>query len=215
MKRTSFLIDGFNLYHSARAVEKVLRTSTKWLNINSLCSSYLHLISGFIGKKVKLQSIYYFSALASHLEASHPDVTERHKKFIRCLKDTGIKVKLSQFKAKEIKCPKCGTEFTKHEEKETDVSIAIKLLEIFFKDECDIAVIVSGDTDLAPALKTAISLCNDKIVICAFPYGRKNNELANLAHNSFKINKNQYAAHQFCNPYILADGIKIHKPHSW
>ena len=215
MKKASFLIDGFNLYHSVRIAEIELKSSTKWLDVKKLCTSYLQVISGFVGDKVTLQNIYYFSALATHLEISNPDVTERHKKFIRCLKNTGILVELSQFKEKHIRCPKCHRKFIKHEEKETDVAIAIKLLEIFLINECDVAVIFSGDTDLAPAVKTAISLYPSKKVIFAFPYQRKNKELANLAHHSFKIKKKQYVKYQFPDPYTLSDGKIINKPISW
>jgi hypothetical protein len=36
-RRTSFFIDGFNLYHSVRAAEKLLpNTQLKWLNIPAL-----------------------------------------------------------------------------------------------------------------------------------------------------------------------------------
>jgi hypothetical protein len=39
-RRTSFFIDGFNLYHSVRAAEKLLpNRQLKWLNIPSMCKS--------------------------------------------------------------------------------------------------------------------------------------------------------------------------------
>lgn len=157
MNRVSFLVDGFNLYHSVRQAAKVLKTSTKWLDISRLCASYLPLVRDVVGEKTELRSIYYFSALAKHLEAIDPDVTARHREFIRCLEDTGMLVVISRFKAKDIKCPnpKCNNAFVRYEEKETDVAIASKLLEIFFVNECDTAVLVTGDTDLAPAFRTA------------------------------------------------------------
>jgi hypothetical protein len=103
----------------------------------------------------------------------------------------------------------------KHEEKETDVSIAITLMEIFIKDLGDCAVIVSGDTDLSPAIRKCKSLFKKKKVIFAFPYRRKNKELLSLAPGSFSISKKQYIRHQFPNPVVLEDGRKIFKPKSW
>ena len=42
MDRVTFIIDGFNLYHSVCDAERDLKgASTKWLDIKSLCSSYL------------------------------------------------------------------------------------------------------------------------------------------------------------------------------
>lgn len=69
--RTAFIIDGFNLYHSVRQASHDLglgEKGTKWLDIRALCSSYLHVIGG----AAQLANIYYFSALATHLEATKP-----------------------------------------------------------------------------------------------------------------------------------------------
>ena len=215
MNQVTFLVDGFNLYHSVREAGKVLNTSTKWLDIKTLCSSYLHIIGGIVGDKTKLKNIYYFSALAKHIEAKDPDVTARHKSFLKCLRDTGVFVELSRFKPKTIKCPFCGKLFVKYEEKETDVAIAIKLLDILLSDECNTTVLLTGDTDIAPAVKTANRLFPKKRILFAFPYLRKNRELLKLAPGSFGINKKQYAKYQFPDPYELSDGILINKPLTW
>lgn len=215
MNRVTFLIDGFNLYHSIRSAERELQTSTKWLDIKSLCSSYLHLIRQAVGENATLGKIYYFSALAVHLEANNPDVTVRHKIFIKCLKDTGIEVELGRFKWKQIECPFCHRQIDRHEEKETDVAIALKLIELFNSNACDTAVLMSGDTDLAPAVKTAHRLYPAKQVLFAFPYRRKNKELEQLAPGSFMIGKKQYAHYQFTDPLILSDGTSISKPTGW
>lgn len=63
MNRVTFLIDGFNLYHSIRDLGRYEKLHVKWLNIYSLCSSFLYLI----GKDANLAEIYYFSAFADHL----------------------------------------------------------------------------------------------------------------------------------------------------
>lgn len=212
MKRVTFLIDGFNLYHSICNASKDLSgASTKWLNIKSLCSGYIHLL----GKTAALHEIYYFSALAKHLQAKNPNVTKRHQDYIKCLQATGVIVELNRFKKKSMRCPSCGHKWSKYEEKETDVSIAIKLLELFITNSCDIVVLVTGDTDLAPAVRTTQQLFTNNKVIFAFPYKRKNIELQKLAPGSFEINKQQYIKHQFSDPYILSDGSKVYKPSNW
>jgi len=219
MNHVTFIIDGFNLYHSVREAAKILDTSTKWLNIKNLCYAYLGAISGVVGGRTNLKSIYYFSAFAKHIEARDPRVIIRHKNLIKCLEDTGINVEMGRFKPKEIKCPlpnyNCVRKFTKHEEKETDVAIAVKLLEVFFVNECDTAVLVTGDTDLAPATKTANKLFPDKHILFAFPAFRKNKELSQLAPGSFTLKPKQYAKYQFPDPYELSNGTLINKPQSW
>jgi uncharacterized LabA/DUF88 family protein len=215
MNRVSFIVDGFNLYHSVREAAKDieslggLKVSTKWLNIKKLCSLYLPHIHGVVKEKTMLGKIYYFSAFAYHIETYDPDVVNRHKKFIKCLEDTGVSVEISRFKQKEINCNAergCRKKFFKYEEKETDVAIAVKLLKIFFNDECDTVVIVTGDTDIAPAVTTSKRLFPTKNIIFAFPYKRKNKELSQLAPGSFKIKSEQYVKNQFSDPidYLMA-----------
>jgi uncharacterized LabA/DUF88 family protein len=211
MKKLIFLVDGFNLYHSILRLERDTGYCTKWLDIKSLCQSYIYLF----GKDAELRSIYYFSAIPHYLRPRNPKKIRRHKTYMSCLKSSGIEVVLGRFKQKDVYCDKCRNMILKHEEKETDVSIAITLMEIFLKDLCDSAVIVSGDTDLSPAIRKCQSLFKNKKVTFAFPYKRKNKELLSLAPGSFSINKKQYIRHQFPNPVVLKDGCKIFKPKSW
>jgi len=202
MNRVAFLIDGFNVYHSVLQLRKDTGHSTKWLNLFSLCSSYIPTI---FGKEHKLESVYYFTALAEHYRRRSPEKIGRHKAYIKCLESTGTEVVYGRFK-------KRGTTF---EEKQTDVAIAVKLLEILCTDKCDTAVIVSGDTDLVPAMKACKRLFPKKNAIFGFPYKRSNTELTTLAPESFKIKQKQYIRYQFPNPVTLTDGNRIHKPSKW
>ena len=102
----------------------------------------------------------------------------------------------------------------RHEEKETDVAIAVRLFESFYTDESDTVVIMSGDTDIAPAVRTAQKLFPEKTVAFAFPYRRKNNELAQLVSLSFQINKKLYFRHQFPETVVIS-GRTLRKPDSW
>ena len=111
-------------------------------------------------------------------------------------------------------CDECGARLTRHEEKETDVAIAMKLFELLHLDACDTAVIVSGDTDLAPAVRTAQRLFPTKRIVFGFPHHRKNNELAKLAP-SFRIGRDSYLRHQFSDPFTTSAGRNIAKPANW
>lgn len=210
MERTTFLIDGFNLYHSVReACNELDDQSLKWLNISSLCSHYLYLIH----KRAKLQDIYYFSALAHHIDQR---TVSRHEIFLSALKSTGIKVQLSNFKKKYIKCNYCLKRNIRYEEKETDVALAVKILELFHYDNCDNIVLVTGDTDIIPAVKTAKKLFSDKKIYFLFPYKRWNYSLKELAKGYyFGIKTEQYHKHKFPDEIDSLNGGKIKKPKKW
>ncbi len=212
MAKITFLVDGFNLYHSLREASDDLGLSkqgTRWLDLKSLCSSYLRLF----GKSAVLSEIYYFSALAHHLRDAN-NVT-KHRQYIQCLEATGVIVELGKFKDKYIDCRLCGGTFKSAEEKETDVAIAVKLLELAVTRSADVFVLVTGDTDIAPAIRAVKRLYPTIGVCCGFPYGRKTKELNKLTDNSFKLTSNAYLMHQFSDPFSDGSGLSIPKPQGW
>lgn len=211
MNRVSFLIDGFNLYHSVVDLRRIHKTGSKWLDIYQLCNSYVYLF----GKEAKLDSVHYFSALAHHLLPSDPEMVTRHRQFIRCLKDTGIIPQLAKFKKKFVFCENCNHKNKRHEEKETDVAIAAKIFELFHKDQADTIILVTGDTDLKPVVLTAKELYPNKTILFGFPFKRKNTELSKIAPGSFQIKQKMYENCILSDPYILKNGKEIPKPKEW
>lgn len=96
MNRIVFLVDGFNLYHSIRDLRTRSGKNAKWLNIHSLCLSYVPLY----GKDAVLSEIYYFSAIRYYMQSSDPGIISRHKLYLKCLEDTGIQTILGGLKRK-------------------------------------------------------------------------------------------------------------------
>lgn len=212
MNRTVFIVDGFNLYHSLIEAERDSSSGTKWLDLKKLCSSYLPIAASIGGSRAELESIYYFSASPTHRAQ---DKIDRHALYMRCLRASGVHVQLGRFKRKTVYCNECNRTFFTHEEKESDVAIAIKLFEICYLDLCDTAILVTGDTDLSPAVVTCKRLFPSKPILFAFPYKRTNVELAKIAPESFSIKLRSCRRCQFSDPLILPDGTSISKPSVW
>jgi len=231
--RVCFLIDGFNLYHSVRAAEHRLGGGPlRWLDLPALCST---LLSSTIGPGAKLTGIHYFSALASHLESKKPEVVKRHRTYLAALKAHGVSVYLAKFKKKDRKAtldrlriqirpfrrswriPISWVRVTMktHEEKETDVAIAVKLFELLHRQDCEAVILMTGDTDLAPAIRMAKKLFPASTVSIAFPYARHNRELQRLAPTSVKISAALYRKHQFPSVLTTPSGRRIIKPDVW
>ena len=169
-KRVLFLVDGFNLYHSLVDIQGVAKASVKWLDLRALCTSYLQAVRNEIGERVELSGIYYFSARPDHLAHRNPGVLTRFDTYMSALRSTDIEPILAQFKKKEVYCYRCKETFDRREEKETDVALGLKLIEALFHKECDTAVIISGDTDLIPAIRTAQRLFPDIPLGVGFPF---------------------------------------------
>ncbi len=226
--RTVCVVDGFNVYHSLRdAARELTRTpsgmasdvptalapqrSTRWLDLWALCASYLHVI----GRGATLEAVYYFSALAQHLETIKPGLVGRHETYLSALRATGVTVELAHFKATQARCPTCGSRFTSHEEKETDVAIGVRVVELTLSGAYEAIVIVSADSDLLPAVRTARRLRPEVGVWVAFPYRRGSKDLRAAAQRTFKITKHQYTTHQLADSVALPNGGTVHKPDTW
>ncbi len=103
----------------------------------------------------------------------------------------------------------------RHEEKETDVAIAVGLLDLFYRNECDVAVLVTGDSDIVPAVRYLRSRFPAKSVMACFPYNRESLELKSLVRGTFRAKKEIYARSQFPDPFLLPDGSSVPKPRTW
>lgn len=166
--RVLALIDGFNFYHKLKEYEQKHNVCVKWLNYRSLIESWLNEYDD----KNNL-TIIYFSAIAYH---RHKDSVNRHITYIKALDKVNIQVVLGEFKDKRIsKCSNCPLKdneplLIRHEEKNTDVNIAITLVNYALNDKFDKCFLLSADNDFL----TAIQLVkeekpNKKIIICPPP----------------------------------------------
>jgi uncharacterized LabA/DUF88 family protein len=67
-----------------------------------------------------------------------------------------------RFQEKIRGCKNCGARWTSYEEKETDVNISVALMEGAALDAYDTALLISGDTDLRPAIASVKRLQPEK-----------------------------------------------------
>lgn len=210
--RTVFFVDGFNVYHSVCSACRVLDTQgIKWLDIRSLFRNHLYLI----GTAAVLTDVHYYTAYAEHLSKLHPDKIRRHKAYVRALTASRVQVRISSFKRKDSWDTYTNQQFLTHEEKETDVAMACAVLEGAARDEFDIAVLVTGDTDLRPCVHAFQRLYPEKRLLFAFPFDRKNVDLAHAAPGSFALSAESYAKHQFPVRVLLPSGKHVHCPKEW
>ena len=114
-QRVISFIDGFNLYH---AICILRRPELVWTDLRALSKVFLKRYSE------ELREVYYFSAYAEHV--SEPK-QKCQKAYIKALGLRAVQPILGHFKKKNRKCPECDHRWTGHEEKETDVNIALYL----------------------------------------------------------------------------------------
>lgn len=150
-------IDGFNLYHSIDELGKK-KNHLKWLNLWGLSNSIIKAADTLAG-------VEYFTAF----KKTNIDRLKRHEQYVEALKYHDVTVHIGKFKKKFHRCRVCNQKYTGWEEKETDVHIAVKIVEDAFTDQFDKAIIISADTDLMPPIDSVRSYFPDKSIIVIAP----------------------------------------------
>lgn len=177
-KRAAFYVDGFNLYHS---IKDLRIPHLKWFSIHD----YATFVATSAGED--LAKVRYFSALATYRS---PDSVARHQSYLRALKSTGVEYLLGQFKEKPRSCFKCNQRWIAHEEKETDVNIAVQIIEDAIDGLMDVCYIISADTDLAPAIRLLKRKFPSIEYVCVAPPGRRHpSELLAIADRKLQISQ--------------------------
>lgn len=210
--RVVFFVDGFNLYHSVKEAERQLPDKQlKWLDIPSLCASYLHQVGG----GAELSEVHYFTAYAEHLKDKNPEKLTRHKAFVRALTARKVAARISKFSRKRVWSDELERWVAAHEEKETDVAIACQALGMAMDEQLDVAVLMTGDSDFAPVARTFQKRFQNKRILFALPFARATKRLKQLCRDSFSISKESYAKHQFPDRVQLPSGKFVTIPEDW
>ncbi|WP_199754855.1 NYN domain-containing protein [Amycolatopsis sp. WAC 04197] len=197
-------VDGFNLYHGLK--DKHGRRY-HWLDLEALATSLLK------EHWQTLTGVMYFTARVRNDTGS----LQRQSIYLDALEAHCPKVKIvdGRFQEKVRGCKRCGSTWTVYEEKETDVSIAIALLEHGIKDDFDVALIISGDSDLCPAVRALKRVCPDKRVVVAFPPARWSHDLKLAVTAAFPIGVAKIRQAQLPLEVVAGDGLILRRPERW
>jgi hypothetical protein len=205
--RTIIYVDGFNLYYGA-----VRGGNSKWLDLQR----YFEMLR----PHDSIIQIHYFTALVDGLTKPNQEV------YLRALGTLPkVNVVLGKFKKKQVRCSNSLCTFAGNrffqvpEEKRTDVNIAVFLLDDAYQDRCDHSIVVSGDSDLVPAIGLLKTRFPNKRVTVYVPSRNPKRgaavELRSAADKSRTLPLNLLPLAQF--PSAVPDGAggTLVKPSSW
>lgn len=215
-ERVIVFIDGFNLYH---AVKNNFSHRYKWCNLKKLAKLFLD------SEKSQINQVYFFTAYCTWNKAKK----DRHKNYIKALKDyCGVysifgnyrKTKRAFRKSMPILkiVPSFLSKFIKElryetfEEKETDVNMALKILEHGFLDDYDHAIILSGDSDLVGAIKMVKKHFPDKKFTSLLPVKSKGRIIQKACDKRFQITSKHFEEALLPEEIVLKTGEKITMP---
>jgi uncharacterized LabA/DUF88 family protein len=97
----------------------------------------------------------------------------------------------------------------------TDVNIATQMLLDAYQDKFDMAMLISGDSDLVPPIRAIHEMFNKKRVFVAFPPKRHNSSVALNAKGSMTIGRKKLIDSQFELEVRKKDGFILRKPKEW
>jgi uncharacterized LabA/DUF88 family protein len=198
----------FNLYHAldrtdSRSDPHAFRRY-KWLNLWKFSSL-------FVGPRDSLERVLLFTAFVTW----DPQKVARHMLLIRANENAGVSVVYGEFKRKDKKCRLCHKLFQTFEEKQTDVNIALELFRLAYLGQYDRAVIISGDTDLIPAIKAVRSTFPQKQIGVMIPIGKSSEDILKQADFRFKMKESHLISSRFENTLRFPDNSTIECPLSW
>jgi uncharacterized LabA/DUF88 family protein len=172
-------IDGFNLYFGIRQEAKKRGKMDcpdpswyryMWLDLEKMSTLMLT-------NRQELVAVKYFTA---SITGSKPK-QERQNAFLDALRvNPKIEIIFGRFEPNRNECDHCGHPAYHPQEKKTDVNIATAMICDALEDRYDTAIIVTGDSDLTPALGAVKRLRPDKRLIAAFPPNRYSKEMEDV-----------------------------------
>lgn len=206
-------IDGFNLYY---ALKDKNWQRFYWLNLWLFAENLL-------AKNQELRLLKYFTSdvTGTTKDPQKPQRQQTYLAAIKTLSDTKIikgsyilEPKLCPVCQTQLYCLKCKIPIEEHTEKKTDVNIAVELLTDSYANAFDTALLITGDSDLSPAVEKAIKIFNKRVVV-AFPPNRNSNSLAKAASYSFIIGRGKFSKSQFPDTITRDRGTDISRPSTW
>jgi hypothetical protein len=220
--KTIVYVDGFNLYY--RMLKE--RPHYKWLNPLRLATEVLDPANRII-------KLWYFTAHVSarvdpnaparqqiYLDALEtiPEIEPRFGKFLVKKRWAGLATPDLDPAKPRAKPPfqpwPAVVRIYRTDEKGSDVNLATQLLIDSFKNNYEVAVVITNDTDLVEPIRFATQEMK-KIVGLLTPVPKPANTLTAVSSFTRHIREQHLAAAQFPNPLTLKNGKVQAKPPSW
>jgi NYN domain len=205
----NFYVDGFNLFYGC-----LKGTGYKWLDLDALFRTLV--------PTHEIKRIRYFTARISG-RSDKPDSPTHQDAYLRALATLpNVTIHFGKFlqstQRMALAAPRPGgprtVEVIKTEEKGSDVNLATYLLIDAFRQDSDLAVVVSNDSDLCEPIRIVKDEYRVPVGLLN-PHARTSSDLRKLSPTFLKqIRSGPLSASQF--PQVVnARGRKISKPATW
>lgn len=161
----------------------------------------------------QLVAVKYFTASVRN----NPDGLHRQSSYLGALGShtTRVEIFMGRFQEKNVRCRNCSNAWRTYEEKETDVSVAVSMVEDAATGRFDTALVVSADSDLCPAIRCIRRLRPSARVLAVFPPKRHSDELRQLADASFTLGRAVIRGSLLPGTVRSSSGMVYTRPRRW
>jgi len=216
MKKTFVYVDGGNLYFGLARP-----TGVKWLDLMALARRLLN-------EEHEVNRVIYFASRVIDKTADHHKSARQDKYFDALRNRPNIEIVEGRYHEQKEKsapasesCLACDKRLPdgrvrvfRITEKLTDVNIAVRILSDAYEHKADSYVVISGDSDLSPVVKTVrygigsqVLVFNPQTGIC--------NDLRQYATFYRNIDPSIVADCRLPDSFLSTDGRTIHCPAGW
>lgn len=199
--RVNVYIDGFNFYYGLKS--KHWR-KFYWLDI-------VKFYELFMKPDQELVNVFYCIAAPTDV----PQKNRQSLLFSANRLNPKFKVIYGKFLEKEV--THGGKKFKTFEEKQTDINIAVNLIKNVVFNNCDTSIIVSGDSDLVPAINLVKEINSHHKVFVHFPPNRHSANLTSKSDAVIHLDRyeNRFQKCILDEEIIVNPHLTIKKPPSW
>lgn len=213
-KRSIIYIDGFNFYFGMLAG----RPDLKWINYQRLAE--------LLRPDDDILQVRLFTALVDRHRAVSGKGDRQLRLWTALRSQPKITVTEGKFAARERTClvPSCHhalRTYTALEEKQTDVNLALSLVRDVQTLAPDHVIVISGDTDLLPALDVVMSIDRKVRPVIYIPVHEENlryrrkDEFMKYSQAVKPVPEKYLRMAQFASKVPLADGTVVERPVEW
>ena len=201
-ERVAFYIDGFNLSHAISDLEAVY---LKWNSLWALAQGVIHARSQAL-EKVVFCTAFYPNDFGKRV---------RHERYIKAQQHFGVTVVFGHYVRENMDCRACGNAWKKPTEKETDINVALALIDDAHMDVFDHAFLVTNDSDQAATAKLFARRFPAKRLTTVCPPGRTHSKhLLDLSSSSLTLTR-EHVERSVMDHMIHTPGGLIVRPHEY
>jgi len=204
LQRVILYVDGYNLYFGLKNAHYKRHY---WLDIMALGRA-------LVKDQQQLVAAHYFTSRIRDNGKNSED-RKRQNTYLEALALQGVQCQFGHYLQKERTCRSCRAVWPAYEEKMTDVNIACQLLLDAFDDAFDVALVLSGDSDLSTPIRRVLDRFPDKRVISVFPPRRQSKDLRNCASGYLYLGEDKLRSCQLPEKLTKPGGYVLQRPDSW